>query len=97
MSKHEGWQHRHVQALMSWERGDVGRLIRLCEREITTEASQSTKACRGAVSFDELAQIGREAVWKYHGNYDPKQGNPFQAFIRPHIRGGDEGHSARQV
>jgi hypothetical protein len=83
----ERWEPRHVEALEAWKRGDLECLIKLCWAEIDAEARKNVAVCRGAVSLDDFAQAGREAVWKYWKNYNRKRGVPFQAFIRPHIRG----------
>jgi DNA-directed RNA polymerase specialized sigma subunit len=87
MSEHRGWEHRHTQAAEAWERGDVWKLIKLCQVEINTEGRKHEAACRGAVRLEDFAQAGCEAVWKYWKNFNPDRDVPFQAFIRQHIRG----------
>jgi hypothetical protein len=83
----EGWKLRHREALRAYKRSDPGRLIELCGSEIEAEARYHEKTFRGAVPFDELAQAGRKAILEYWERYDYNRGVPFQAFIRPHIRG----------
>ena len=103
----EGWEPRHVEALDAWRRGDVERLIKLCEREITIEASNHVRAFRATsdelyqadlneaslrneggvkADFDDLCQVGREAVWQCYERYDPTKRTPFPAFARKRIR-----------
>jgi hypothetical protein len=82
-----GWKPRHTKALAAYKRGDVRSLIKLCGNEIGAEAHKHCKDCRGAVSLDDFAQAGREAIWRYWERYDPTLKIQFQAFIRWHIRG----------
>ena len=80
----DNWEPRHIAALKAWEQGDLDRLCKLCNREISAEAFKVSSS--PLADFDELCQRGRDAVWECSERYEPATGVPFQAFAQKRIR-----------